>query len=147
MGSIPAIGSKLCPRCLVEKLPEEFAWRNKQKETRQTYCNECRRLGDKQRYYDDPNRRAMIRAAANKKLAHHIGMIDSLKDVPCVDCGNRYDPCVMDFDHVEEDKSFNVSSGKNMSWEKLKQEIDKCEVVCSNCHRIRTRDRRLASLV
>jgi hypothetical protein len=50
----------------------------------------------------------------------------------------------MDFDHLDGDtKDFNIASFKvlGLSWHSVLLEIDKCELVCSNCHRIRTRDR------
>lgn len=61
---------------------------------------------------------------------------------PCVDCGEMYPSCVMDFDHTGEDKSANVSflASGNYS-KKVWEEIEKCELVCSNCHRIRTHNR------
>lgn len=48
----------------------------------------------------------------------------------------------MDFDH-REDKKFNIAQlSKIASVEKLKEEIAKCDVVCANCHRIRTHSSR-----
>ena len=66
--------------------------------------------------------------------------IAKAKDVPCVDCGNRYPPYVMDFDHRNPaTKSDDIATIINkLSWNKLYEEIAKCDVVCSNCHRIRT---------
>lgn len=47
----------------------------------------------------------------------------------------------MDFDHIG-DKSFGISdSNHNKSLDEIKREIENCEVVCSNCHRIRTFNR------
>ena len=68
--------------------------------------------------------------------------LDSLKDVPCIDCGGRFPPECMDFDHVRGEKSFNVGHGADRSQIQLAAEIAKCEVVCANCHRIRTAGRR-----
>ena len=62
------------------------------------------------------------------------------KDVPCMDCGNRYPAVCMDFDH-REDKKFNIG-GSSVSKETLIKEIAKCDVVCANCHRLRTQARR-----
>ena len=56
----------------------------------------------------------------------------------CVDCGvNNH--IVLDFDHLR-DKKYNVSRmiHDGFSWKAIKREIAKCEVVCANCHRIRT---------
>ena len=73
-----------------------------------------------------------------------IEIVNSIKSQPCIDCGVSYPPIVMDFDHVRGTKEFNISSeirNNVPSEERLKKELDKCEVVCSNCHRIRTAKR------
>ena len=62
-----------------------------------------------------------------------------LKSAPCFDCGNCFPPECMDFDHREgEKKRFTVGAGLKYSAEVLTVEIVKCDLVCSNCHRIRT---------
>jgi len=72
----------------------------------------------------------------------HKGRLRSAKDAPCVDCGGRFPPECMDFDHVRGTKSFNVGTRARGRWELLAAEIAKCEVVCANCHRTRTVNRR-----
>lgn len=71
--------------------------------------------------------------------------IDALKSQPCKDCGNKFPPCCMDFDHLDgATKVNNISTmitTRVASREKIYEEIDKCELVCSNCHRIRTHNR------
>lgn len=65
----------------------------------------------------------------------------ALRERPCVDCGGSFAPYQMDFDHlVPADKSFRLSSGRAMLAPRpaLARELAKCEVVCANCHRIRT---------
>lgn len=59
----------------------------------------------------------------------------------CMDCGET-NPIVLDFDHLK-DKKYNVSRmiHDGFSWAAIKKEIAKCEVVCANCHRIRTHNR------
>lgn len=68
-----------------------------------------------------------------------------LKEKPCADCGEKYPHYVMEFDHVPEkgQKKFSVASGGNWSLSAgpLKQELDKCDIVCANCHRVRTYNR------
>ena len=69
-------------------------------------------------------------------------VIDHLRRNPCVDCGSG-DLRVLEFDHVRGTKLSTVSElwSSGVSIARLQAEIDKCEVVCANCHRIRTGDR------
>jgi hypothetical protein len=62
------------------------------------------------------------------------------KNKPCMDCGREYPPCVMEFDHVRGEKKFEISKIK-YSVGALRAELAKCELVCANCHRIRTMNR------
>lgn len=66
-------------------------------------------------------------------------VFDYLLEHPCVDCGEP-DPVVLDFDHrVPGEKSFNICVRRlDTGWDKIKAEIDKCDVRCANCHRRRT---------
>jgi hypothetical protein len=61
----------------------------------------------------------------------------------CVDCKQMYPYFVLQFDHVGDDKSFNVSKFQNhsVSLESVIAEIEKCEVVCANCHAFRSQKR------
>lgn len=59
-----------------------------------------------------------------------------------MDCGNSFPPYVMDFDHVRGEKLGNVSSMcNNRPLTTIMKEIEKCDLVCANCHRIRTQKR------
>lgn len=54
----------------------------------------------------------------------------------CALCG--YNRCVKSFDfhHLDpKEKDFTVGSNSNISWDRLKKEIDKCILLCANCHR------------
>jgi len=70
-------------------------------------------------------------------------MLNAVKDVPCADCGKRYPHYVMDFDHVRGKKEFSIYRARQITMcrKRLAAEIEKCEVVCSNCHRQRTHER------
>ncbi len=66
-----------------------------------------------------------------------------LKSRPCADCGRSYNPWVMDFDH--RNPSEKLGNIAHLYHEKrILEEVAKCDVVCSNCHRERTHQRFLA---
>lgn len=69
--------------------------------------------------------------------------IQQYKRKPCIDCGIEYPPYVMDFDHVRGEKLGTISQMIGVPKDKLEAEINKCEVVCANCHRERTHQRKL----
>ena len=62
----------------------------------------------------------------------------------CVDCGFKGPPFMFDFDHRDpNEKIFQLSvKGGSYSLEKLREEAAKCDLVCSNCHRMRTHRQR-----
>jgi hypothetical protein len=69
-----------------------------------------------------------------------VAMLRELRDRPCMDCGGRFAPHQMDFDHRNgTTKRFRVTSGGAMlrPTRVLLDEVAKCDVVCANCHRIR----------
>ncbi len=57
----------------------------------------------------------------------------------CRNCGYCLHPAALDFHHLK-DKSFMISQVRTMHirWDKIKVEIDKCEILCANCHRLET---------
>lgn len=70
-----------------------------------------------------------------------LEMLRELRRVPCADCGGTFPPYVMDFDHREPSaKSFNLTVAKALlkNRDVLRAEIAKCDIVCANCHRVRT---------
>lgn len=56
----------------------------------------------------------------------------------CKDCGGTFHPAVFDFHHLNpEEKDFSISAKLGRRWETTKLELDKCILLCANCHRIR----------
>ena len=65
--------------------------------------------------------------------------IDALKKGPCADCKNQFPPAAMTFDHVRGRKIKKISQMlASYSKETILAEIAKCELVCANCHAIRS---------
>lgn len=75
--------------------------------------------------------------------------VRSLKEsTPCADCEEKFPYYVMDFDHLGDNKEAQISKMiSGVSLERIKQEIEKCDIVCANCHRIRTHVRKYGPLV
>lgn len=71
-------------------------------------------------------------------------IVDLKTGKPCLDCGGVFPPVAMDFDHVRGVKKFSIAKmgGTTHSVDVLLEEIAKCELVCANCHRIRTQKRK-----
>lgn len=84
------------------------------------------------------------KSEVRKTKAYLARYIQDLKSkTPCMDCKESYPYYVMDFDHVRGRKQANVAELINtLSKKRIDEEISKCEIVCSNCHRIRTHERK-----
>lgn len=59
------------------------------------------------------------------------------KNAPCTDCGVKYPFYIMDFDHRNPGEKRITISRSMCSLAKLKEELEKCDLVCANCHRER----------
>lgn len=127
----------MCSKCRAEKPFEAFSKLSKAADGLQSYCKACMR-----EYF--VARRPEITArimARRKKQVRLLGMLvrNYLLEHPCVDCGES-DPIVLDFDHVRGKKvgviSLMICSATTE--QRLTEEIAKCEVRCSNCHRRKT---------
>lgn len=67
--------------------------------------------------------------------------INESKQAPCADCGLEWPPYVMQFHHVRGPKLFNVANAPGRySRARIEAEIEKCVLLCSNCHAIRHHD-------
>ena len=77
------------------------------------------------------------RAAARKYVQ------DIKRNQPCFDCKQKYPHFVLDFDHVRGAKHQSVSTLVHCgaAIKRIANEIAKCDLVCSNCHRVRTNER------
>jgi hypothetical protein len=131
--------TKECKKCLIEKSEEEFIRRSKNGKLT-SWCNDCRK--EYKRHYYRKNVNKLLeqdKVSRDNRLDRNRQFIwDYYKEHPCVDCGET-DPLVLQFDHVGE-KFKNVTklvSGR-YSLDTIKEEINKCEVRCANCHMKKT---------
>jgi hypothetical protein len=95
-------------------------------------------------YANTDNKLAIKAAVAVRKQAAKEYVLSVKQRSHCVDCGNT-DWRVLDFDHLPGfEKSLNLAAAGSQGWSvaRIDLEMAKCEIVCANCHRIRTHERR-----
>lgn len=136
--------TKRCPKCNTSKEHAEFAKAANRADGLQSLCKACKRALDKDLYSKHPE--AYYKRNLKARLAL-TEFIRAAKSRPCADCKQSFPFPVMEFDHLPGvDKKFNISKAvTGGSKSLLLIEIDKCEVVCANCHRMRTWNRRFGT--
>lgn len=91
-------------------------------------------MPDNRKYVD--RREYLIKAVAERRKKVRE-MAIKYKGEKCVLCG--YNKCIqaLEFHHIKNDgKDFGISAkGYTSSWKRVKEELDKCILVCANCHR------------
>ena len=105
-------------------------------------CPECQAYAREKARRWRANKGEQHRKYMETRRRNGIAFLALLKDVPCLDCNNRYPHYVMEFDHVRGQKQFTISQHPRDSHKTLLAEVKKCDIVCANCHRIRTHNRR-----
>ena len=138
--------TKFCKECGVDKPIQDFLIDKRVNGVSRTkpYCGDCRKQ-KQNKYYSEMTQpqKQRIREWRRTKRSKSKDFLLQFKQSPCTDCGIRYDPWIMEFDHLH-DKVACISSlsFRGYSFSTLLKEIGKCEVVCANCHANRTYLRR-----
>lgn len=133
---------KICVKC---HKPGEFRKKHRK-------CRECARIynlkyynSHKKHYAEyrfqnkEKRNRTNVEISRRKRLERYL-IIDKLKSVPCNECGKIFPPYVMDFDHKDPSikiADINAIVGR-FSWKRVLEEINKCNVLCVNCHRMKS---------
>jgi|APGre2960657373_1045057.scaffolds.fasta_scaffold70132_2 hypothetical protein len=106
----------------------------------QKKCKPCKREYDNQYYKKLSKEKKDKKNNLNKqnRIEKRQYLWDYLKENPCCICGEK-DPVVLEFDHLDQTTKINcVSLMVYNSLDKIKKEIEKCQVLCANCHKRRT---------
>jgi hypothetical protein len=133
---------KRCAACQREKQEDEF---NRKGDKLQSKCRPCQRAYHRL-YYRKNKSRFIEKNRRNKRRQRRRlrAILLEYKGRLCADCGGTFHPWVMEFDHregsVKESAVANLVS-KGCTDARLLEEMSKCEVVCANCHRMRTYSR------
>lgn len=130
---------KTCSKCEITQSLDSFSKRNSKKNTYQSWCKKCLRSHNRKTYQTKPDRRNQVKANTAKYRAEVEDFLFSfLSKNPCTHCGeNRI--LALEFDHLF-NKDFNIAESiyRGMSLARVKKEVNKCQVLCANCHRIKT---------
>lgn len=112
--------TKICTKCGRELPIDQFNFRNKAKGTRRSECKECHTAYMKQKYQEKKNE------------------IQELKSqYSCAKCGDKRG-YVLDFHHLNPEEKENTIArmlSNRYELDKVYDEINKCIVLCANCHR------------
>lgn len=136
---------KNCSKCGESKSLENFYKRKIGLRSGQYYekCKDCYKNRGREYYFKNREKQLGLAKKRKQKYIHERkNFFEVIKNKPCADCGKSYSPWVMDFDHRDAKlKLGNVSKlamRKFWSIDRIKLEIEKCDLVCANCHRERT---------
>lgn len=128
---------KTCSACKIEKPLSDFAFKRKADGVVQSKCKVCYTAYNRSYYQTDAIQRAKQRdrIKANKRLVKDQ-YIEWKKQQRCSQCDESSYEC-LDLHHLDPTvKDGNLSRmTQDATWNRIKQEIEKCVVVCANCHR------------
>ena len=126
-----------------------MAYKNKECEKenkRQYYLNNCEKINktSKQYYKDHREKRLEQVKKYRKDHSEYIKQYGEKKEKfindhklskGCAICGYNKCASALDFHHPHDDKKFGIGRSKHRSFNSFKKEMDKCIVICANCHR------------
>ena len=107
-----------------------------------SYCRDCRRAYDR-RYYHERGKAARQARKRARAMTERAWMAALKEGVPCADCGQIFPVWVMHWDHLpgyEKVGSISAMVGSRSRAITI-AELRKCELVCANCHVLRTLSR------
>lgn len=126
---------KHCRRCSEDKDESEFNRNSSNKDGLQNWCRECTKKRNNDRYKEDPDHRARIMRNNDMSRVRCSEYVAAVKSAGCSVCDEK-EPCTLDFHHLDpSEKEGNISGLLNYGLARVKEEISKCVLLCSNCHR------------
>ncbi len=137
--------TKRCSTCNVEKSVQEF--NTHKTKGYQASCKDCRAEYNRNRYLQKKER---FSQSALEYKGRYREWYRSLKDFPCTDCRHKFPYYVMTWDHLpNQEKLYDIAALATQMRAKdvVLKEIEKCELVCFNCHAERTHNRRHRDMV
>ena len=128
---------KTCNKCKETKSFSDF---NKNRCNKDGYQDKCRKCDNERRrkyYKDNKSHPRFRRYAKQRRITEKKWWIEYKSTLKCSKCPENHPGC-LDFHHLDgTTKEFGIASrlGSTYKREGILEEIDKCIVLCSNCHR------------
>lgn len=127
---------KHCRKCNTDKPRSEFNKNSRKTDGLQVQCRDCQKAQNNEGYVSNPNRRRSIKDRNAETREYNRSLMRRYKAFfGCLVCGEK-EPVALDLHHTDPSgKDANPSSLLTYSTNTLKEEIRKCVILCSNCHR------------
>jgi hypothetical protein len=129
---------KRCMKCKELKDEEEFSWRWKELGIKDDYCKSCRKEYNREYFNGSAKERHLAQVRERKQAAREFAreyVLNYLATHPCETCGEK-DIRVLEFHHVgDKDNTVSKMVGEGYAVDRIQKELDKCQVLCANCHR------------
>lgn len=127
----------ICVTCKSSKEESLFSFKNKETGKRNSSCKACHKEYVKRHYKNNKN--DYIQRSKTSSQLYRKRNSDFLKEIKkkskCENCGENH-PATLDFHHIDDStKDFSLSRNQGKSLKELQTEIEKCKILCSNCHR------------
>lgn len=134
------MATKYCNKCGKEKDVKEFGKNSYKADGLQSNCKLCR-TEMSSNWYKNNIRKQVENVAKTKKDIAEMLHAYKVENPYCQGpCGNKYPPEVLQFDHIDPStKKFNLGdAARNQGRLKVIEEMEKCVLLCANCHALRT---------
>lgn len=113
---------KKCSSCKETKPLDDFHKRKDAKDGRQSRCKLCMKSVSHESH-------KKVRVGNKEKFVKYLGS-------SCKICGYSKYQGALEFHHRDpSEKDFHISQAYHKSWGEVKMELDKCVLLCSNCHK------------
>jgi hypothetical protein len=125
--------SKICRVCEIKK---HFIFFSQAKGNRDNISNRCKDCDTVyQQEYRKANGEEIVHRSRMKRVSRKLQAIDRFGS-KCSTCGLSYHPSCYDFHHLDPSKKeFTIGENLLVSQENFTAELDKCIMLCANCHR------------
>lgn len=127
---------KICSKCKQELPMSMFRWRNKKLGKVHSQCKACESAAEKIRYANSKQRQQSVTEKALLQKENNTNIVNIAKQCGCQKCGELR-PYLMEFHHTNPKEKVNTIAHmiKSSSQANLEKELQKCVVLCANCHR------------